>query len=76
MSDRLSFLRLALRRHAVIRSLEVAAVIGTVLGAIDHDDMFLSGDFRSGRVAQLLVAYVVPYCVATYGAVMEAMRSN
>jgi hypothetical protein len=76
VSDRRSFLRLALRRHTLIRSLKVAAVIGTVLGAINHYDMFLSGQFEPRRVAQLLITYVVPYCVATYGAVMEAMRAN
>jgi hypothetical protein len=67
---------LALRRHTIFRSLKVAAVIGTVLGAINHYDMFLSGQFESRRVAQLFITYIVPYCVATYGAAMEAMRTN
>ncbi len=68
------FVALAMRPATVSRSLKVAVFIGTVLGAINHYDMFISGNFETRRVVQLLVTYAVPYAVATYGAVTEAMN--
>jgi len=70
-----TFFTLAAKRPTVVRSLKVALVVGTALGAINHYDMFLSGQYGTRRVLQLLVTYLVPYGVATYGAVMEAMES-
>ncbi len=66
--------QLAKRRSTVVRSTKVALVVGTLLASINHYDMLLSCDFEMRRVLQLLVTYVVPYGVATYGAVMEAAR--
>jgi len=70
-----NFCSLAAKRATVVRSLKVAVVVGTALGAINHYDMFLSGQYEPRRILQLLVTYLVPYGVATYGAVMEAMES-
>lgn len=67
-----SFVALAMRPATVSRSLKVAVFVGSVLGAINHYDMFISGNFEAHRVVQLLVTYVVPYAVATYGSVTEA----
>ena len=54
------------------RSLIVAAVVGTLLNAINQGDAFVSG----GKVSWLKVAltYCVPFLVATYGA-WSALRS-
>ena len=49
------------------RSLWVALIVGTILNLINQGDIFLSGqrlDFT-----KLLLTYVVPYMVSTYGAV-------
>jgi hypothetical protein len=49
------------------RSLWVALIVGTILNLINQGDLFLSGqrlDFT-----KLLLTYVVPYMVSTYGAV-------
>ncbi len=50
----------------VKRSLAVAAVIGTLLNAINQGDVVVAG----GAVDWLKMAltYLVPFCVATYGA--------
>ena len=61
--------REALRRTfagpAVRRSLLVAAVIGTILNAINQGDALLGG----GDVVlwKLLLTYFVPFAVASYG---------
>jgi hypothetical protein len=49
------------------RSLWVALIVGTVLNLINQGDMLLAGqrlDF-----AKLVLTYLVPYFVSTYGAV-------
>lgn len=54
------------------RSIKVAAVIGTLLNLINQYDAIF------GTVPlnflKLMLTYVVPYCVATYGAVSMRMR--
>lgn len=59
----------ALRRTfswaAVRRSLTVALVVGTILNAINQGDALLGG----GEIVlwKLLLTYVVPFAVASYG---------
>lgn len=59
----------ALRRTfagpAVRRSLVVAAVIGTVLNAINQGDAIVAG--RGIVLWKLLLTYFVPFAVASYG---------
>ena len=49
------------------RSLWVAVVVGTILNLINQGDVLVTGS----RVnwAKILLTYVVPYVVSTYGAV-------
>ena len=53
------------------RSLAAAAVVGTVLNLINQGDALFSG--RSISWLKLLLTYIVPYCVTTYGAVSFRM---
>ena len=58
------------------RSFWVAAVVGTILNLINQGDTLLSGQRLD--VAKLVLTYVVPYIVSTYGAVsfrLHAARS-
>jgi hypothetical protein len=55
------------------RSLGVALVVGTLLNATNQGDVLLSGGAPS--LAKLLLTYLVPYAVATYGAVSYRLRS-
>jgi len=45
----------------------VSLIVGTILNLINQGDVF----FGAGQLdlAKLLLTYLVPYCVATYGAV-------
>jgi hypothetical protein len=57
------------------RSLAAAVIVGTVLNLINQGDA-LFGD-KALDWLKLLLTYIVPYCVATYGAVsvrLEMMR--
>jgi len=50
-------------RHALI----VAAIVGSILTVINHGDLLLAGQWPNE--IKVILTYVVPYCVATYGAV-------
>ena len=57
------------------RSLAAAVVVGTVLNLINQGDALFGG--RPLDWLKLGLTYIVPYCVATYGAVafrLEMMR--
>ena len=68
-----AWLAIAFRRSVGIRALKVAAVVGTLLGAINHWDAVLTGAFTAQIWAQIGLTYVVPYCVSTYSSV-QALR--
>jgi hypothetical protein len=54
------------------RSLLVAIVVGTVLNLINQADALIGhGHFDSIKAA---LTFVVPYCVATYGAVSYRLK--
>ncbi len=57
----------------VRRSLRVAAVVGTLLVAINYGDRALAGALGPADWAKMLLTYCVPYGVATYAAV-QAIR--
>ncbi|MES1934807.1 nitrate/nitrite transporter NrtS [Salinisphaera hydrothermalis] len=59
------------------RSFVVALIVGTVLNLINQGDALLSGQHLN--LVKLLLTYVVPYGVATYGAVsfrLTAMKAD
>jgi hypothetical protein len=59
------------------RSLIAAIVVGTILNLINQGDALFAG--RHLDWLKVVLTYIVPYCVATYGAVafrLEAMRSS
>ena len=59
----------ATRREVVMRSLKVAAVVGTLLVAINQGDRMLSGQLDTVAWLKIGLTYLVPYGVATYAAV-------
>ena len=63
------FFRFATERRTVAMSAKVALVVGTVLALINYGDrIFLRHDMRLLDWIKLALTYLVPYCVATYGA--------
>ncbi len=55
-----------LTRHVLSRSLAVAAVVGTILNAINQGDALVAG--RPLDWLKIALTFCVPFCVATYGA--------
>jgi hypothetical protein len=55
------------------RSLWTAVVVGTILNLINQGDALFAG--RSLDWTKLLLTCLVPYCVATYGAVSFRMAA-
>ncbi len=61
-------LKLATRKDVVFRSLKVAILVGSTLNIINqYDAIFGAGSFNG---VQAVLTFCVPFCVATYGAVM------
>jgi hypothetical protein len=59
------------------RSLAAAIIVGTLLNLINQGDALVAG--KALDWLKLLLTYIVPYCVATYGAVafrLDAMRRS
>jgi hypothetical protein len=55
------------------RSLFVALIVGTILNLINQGDAMLAG--MPLDLAKLLLTYLVPYCVSTYGAVSYRLHA-
>jgi len=70
-----SWLATAREPAVVRRSARVAAVVGTLLVAINYGDRALAGDLGPADWAKMFLTYLVPYGVATYAAV-QAIRSG
>lgn len=64
--------RCALRHGPLLtRSLGTAAVVGTVLLAINQSDVLLSSHWPLALVWKVPLTYLVPFLVATWGALLN-----
>lgn len=62
------------KRHIVINALRVSLVVGMLLNVINHGSAFLGGlEIVWGQV---LMNFVVPYCVASYSAARNEIERN
>jgi hypothetical protein len=62
------WLAIVLDRATVHRSLRIAAVVGSILVAINYGDRLLAGTIGRIELIKIALTYCVPYCVATYAA--------
>ena len=58
-----------LERDTLVRSAKTGLVVGTILALINHGQQLLSGRFSPEWVIPMLLTYLVPFSVATYGQV-------
>lgn len=65
------FIGFAARPAIIKRSLIVAVIVGTLLNMINQGDVMTGS--ASFNLAKCLLTYLVPFCVATYGAVSALM---
>ncbi len=56
-------------RDTLVRSIKTALVVGTILAIINHGQELLTGHFSPQWVIPMLITYLVPFSVATYGQV-------
>jgi hypothetical protein len=56
------------------RSVLVALIVGTILNLINQGDALVSG--AALDMTKLLLTYLVPYCVSTYGAVSYRLHAE
>lgn len=68
-----TWIALAFTPSVVRRGLLYAAIVGTVLIAINHSDAILRGDVTPGRAWRMALTVMVPYIVSTLSSV-GAMR--
>jgi len=66
--------RYAISNGVPRRSLLVALVVGTILNLINQCDAMLAG--LPLDVAKLLLTYLVPYLVSTYGAISYRFHAD
>jgi len=64
------FIKHCLSRKNLRRAVMMSLFVGTILGAINHYDMFLSGNYVPRRIYQLLITYLVPFVVSLYSSAM------
>jgi hypothetical protein len=69
------WLSIAGRRDVAIRALKLAAVVGTILAAINHGDKILGLALDAADTIKIGVTYFVPYCVSTISSV-AALRAR
>ena len=64
--------RCALRHPPMLgRSLAIAALVGTILLAINQGDVLLRGEWPRALLWKVPLTYVVPFVVATWGALVN-----
>jgi hypothetical protein len=65
-------LRIVLQPQHLRRTLTIAAVVGTVLTAINQADVIVRGEATSTTVAKAVLNYLVPFIVSNLGLLVGA----
>ncbi|MCH7801114.1 MAG: nitrate/nitrite transporter NrtS [Chloroflexi bacterium] len=74
-ADMLCCIRCMLRnRPLIVRSLKLAAVVGTILFALNQGDVVLGGEFPPALMWKIPLTYVTPFIVSLCGALAGAKR--
>ncbi len=63
------YLTYCLERDTLLRSCKTALVVGSILAVINHGQEMLSGQLSPRWIVPMLVTYLVPFSVATFGQV-------
>lgn len=65
-------LSIASRRQIIFPALKVALVVGTMLNLVNQGGNLFDG--LPLNIAQMLMNFVVPFCVSSYSAARNEMR--
>lgn len=58
------------------RSFYTATVVGTFLTAVNQGNILLQGEFPAALYWKIPLTFCVPFCVATWGALGNAIRRD
>ncbi|HEU0075728.1 MAG TPA: nitrate/nitrite transporter NrtS [Dehalococcoidia bacterium] len=58
------------------RSFYTALVVGTILTAINQGNLLLGGTFPAALAWKVPLTYCVPFCVATWGALINSRTAS
>ena len=47
-------------------ALKISLIVGSILALINHGDTIFEGTLTLGNVCQIILTFLVPYCVSTY----------
>jgi len=73
--DTIRCARCALRYGPLLRRSALTALgVGTVLVAINQGNILLGGSFPAALLWKIPLTYCVPFCVATWGALINSRR--
>lgn len=68
-------LRCAVRQKTLLRrSALTSLVVGSILATINQGLALVAGHVQPGQIAQVALNYAVPFCVATWGALINSRR--
>ncbi len=70
------WIQIALTREVVMTSLGVAAVVGTILVAINYGDRIVLGIITRTDIIKMILTYFVPYMVSTYASVKAITKRS
>lgn len=74
-SDLVKCLSCSLRHWPMLKkSLMACVVVGTLLTALNQGDLLLSGSWNSTLYWKIPLTYIVPFLVATYGALSNIRK--
>lgn len=73
MAGQLRCLRCTLIKPSLFRrSVMTALVVGSILTAINQGNVLLGGNFPASLYWKIPLTYSVPFCVATWGALINS----
>ena len=61
------FVKHAKQKQNLKGAIRVGLVVGTMLGIINHYDMFISGNYETRRIIQIILTYLIPFFVSLHG---------
>ena len=53
-------------KKKIFLAMRISLVVGTILGIINHYDMFISENYETSRIIKILVTYLVPFSISLY----------
>ena len=73
-TERPGIIKLAFSGGTFRRSLQTGLVVGTILSAINQGDVIVAGE--APNFIKIALNYLVPYCVATFGALTAKLHAQ